>query len=314
MQLMIDIAVEKPAALRLCAQFLTDHAQLREAEESGKPAARVAPPALSTPSVLPEPADFHDADLQRAQQDMNNNGPLVPPAPLAPTATVPATSTASPPSAPVPAGTLVPVAPPAIPLVTAVVAPAPPTASTTAAPTVITAAPDEFDSSGVPFDARIHQKTKGIKKDGTWKLQKNIADDLVASVMQELAPRIRKPAAPVVPTVPAVPSPGAFDPSLVPPAPTAHYINGVLQPPAMGASAPVVPPAPAAAPTAQPALDPFRALVRKITEAKAAGRISVEEVSQCVANAGVPSLQLLNNMPHLIGTVEGNIDMVLALR
>lgn len=327
MQLMIDLQAETPAAMRLCAQFLIDQANLRERTEGAAPAAVVPAPVAP---VAPLAGDFNPADLARAQQDMNTSGPLAPPAPAAMVPVVPVVPVASVPSV------SAPVAPPA---------PAAPIASTPVAQ------PDEFDTSGVPFDGRIHQKTKGVKKDGTWKLQKNINEALVTQVMQELAARIRPagvPAGTAAPTAPAVP--------------TAHYINGVLQtpisvpaggmvvpaPPAPptfgqaplpagvepasvlphvdgpgvhnGVAAPAAPPAPApvapvapAAPSA-PALDPFRALVRKITDAKAAQRITVEEVAQCVANAGAPSLQLLNNMPHLIGAVEANIDVVLALR
>jgi hypothetical protein len=319
MQLMIDIAVETPAAMRLCAQFLIDQAALRERADGEIPTG-----TLALVPAPPSAGDFSLADLQRAQEDINR--PLAPPAPIAPpapTATVPAISIATPTSAPA-------VAAPPAPVASNVVALP---AATSGAVVAAVSVPDEFDSSGVPFDARIHQKTKGKKKDQTWKLQKGIADELVSAVMQELAPRIRKPGvsafvkdfvdAPPLEVVspalapPPMPSFGAPLPAGVEVPPVGgHYINGVLQTP--GAVAPVAPPAPAApvapaAPSA-PALDPFRALVRKITDAKAAGRISVEEVSQCVANAGVPSLNLLNNMPHLISVVESNIDTVLALR
>ncbi len=289
MQLMLNIADEKPAALRLCAQFLIDQANLMEQSEKVPPQPQVA----NSPGPLAPPAPVQAA---------------APTAPVAPTATAPVSSTVSPTLA------LVSVSPPVVP--SAPIAPAAP-------------AVDEYDSSGVPFDSRIHQVKRGQKKDGTWKLQKGIADTLVSAVMQELAPRVKRPA---------------------PTAPTAHYINGVLQPPASAQPAPIAPaapifgqaplpagvdpapvsPQPAAtpgpvgtqisppAPNATPApdaaaLDPFRALIRKIATAKDKGWITMEQVTQAVADAGAPSLNLLSNMQHLIPAVEGNIDLLIAM-
>jgi len=281
-QLMIDILADTPAALRLAAQFLMDHAELKEYQTGvGQAPAKVTlcasvPAAHPMPDVPPAPpaGDFHPADLERAQQDMNNNGPLAPPAPPAPmTTSIVSTPT---PSAPV--------------------------ASVTA---------DEYDDSGIPFDARIHQKSKNKKKDGTWKIQKGINEAVVTAVMQELAPRIRKVTVPVVPVVPVPGVPTA------PPVPNPADLFGHAPLPA-GAAAPVSPSVPSVpeANTAQApaALDPFRALVRKITGARSANRISPDEVNQCVAQGGAPSLQVLGNMPHLVPNVEAAIDLILATR
>jgi hypothetical protein len=185
-------------------------------------------------------------------------------------------------------------------------------------------AADEFDRSGVPFDVRIHQKSRNQKKDGTWKLQKGIDDSVVAAVMQELAPRMLKAPAVAPPAPSATPAPvGASAPVPLPPPP-------IPSPP--GASiAPPVPPYPGTPQenlsppsTAIPqapgdqgkALDPFRTLVAKITAARAEKppRITAEEVNSIVASAGAPSLQLLNNMPHLLPVVDANIDALLATR
>lgn len=320
MQLMVDINVETPASLRLCAQFLLDSAALRESMEKTPATAPLAPPAPAfTPvvPVVPSAGDFDPNDLARAQQEMNTPGnrdprdnplrghsdatPFVPPAPSAPAV--------------------------------------PPVSNISIFPTLPsnTNGLDEFDSSGVPFDSRIHQKNKNKKKDGSWKLQKNIAEAVVSAVMQELAPRIRAPmpasathapAAPPAPIAPSVPNPadlfghtplpaGAIAP-VSPPAPPAPQASAAPQ----TQTAPQAPQAPGAQTQNQAQgqnqsptpLDSFRALVRKITAARSENLISQDEVNQCVASVGAPTLHLLGSMPHLVPHVEAVIDALLMSR
>jgi len=77
---------------------------------------------------------------------------------------------------------------------------------------------------------------------------------------------------------------------------------------------PTAPQAPNAAPAPDAAaLDPFRALVRKISAAKDKGFITMEQVTKAVSDAGAPSLNLLSNMQHLIPAVEANIDLLIAM-
>jgi hypothetical protein len=313
-QLMIDILAETPAALRLAAEFLTSHAALREMSEvptgtqpapfvpaAATPAAALAPTAVAAvaPTAPPAPAA------------PSNVLPFVPPVPVAPAAMVPAAppapGTSNAPSAVIPDTSASPTAPPAPISNVATVSP-----GASAAPP----AAEEYDDHGVPYDGRIHQKGKSKKKDGSWKLQKGIADAVVSAVMQELASRIRKvQAAPPAPAPPA-PAPdadtpvsvGASAPVTLPPVPPIP--QAPLAPPAPGQIA--APPAPVE--TVAPALDPYRALIRKVTEARTAKRCTAEEVTQCAASAGVPSLQALNAMPHLIPTVEAHIDALLATR
>lgn len=304
-QLMIDISTETPEGLELAAEFLRSHAALKRAIES------------ATPSV---PTGTQPA-------------PLVPAAPVAPAAASLTPSTPNAPTAPTAPGNVVPFVPPAPTNAPPAAIPgtssadsANPSNPATASPGASAAPPvDEYDSAGVPWDARIHQKGKGQKKDKTWKLQKGIADSLVSTVMQELAPRIRK--APAAPAAPAEPNPaavfghtplpaGASAPvSLppVPPVPTAPQVPPVTGGP-QGVGSPEAPPAPPGAETVAPPADPFRAIVAKITKARGEKRLTAEEVTQCCASAGVPTLQSLNAMPHLIATVEANIDALLATR
>lgn len=305
MQLMIDISIETPAALRLAAAFLVDHAALleaaaqevRDATPTGRPAAPPPPPPSSVPAgtstnVTPFPA------------------PPAPPAPSAPSASAPP----APPAAPTPA-------PPSLPA-----------SSPTSA-----AGPDELDSAGVPWDARIHQKAKSKKKDNTWKLQKGIAETTVAAVMQELSAqgRIRAPGegvpaapsfpgsvpVPAVPSVPAasgLPAPGG---ATVPVPPVATN-GGIPAPsvtfPGTGPAVPLPPSSVLGVPNTDNAgVVPqigFRELVAKITAARGQNRVTAEEVSGLVAQAGAPNLQTLGAMAHLVPVVDQLLDVLLATR
>lgn len=284
MQLMIDIATETPAALRITANFLIEHAVLRELMESGegmpppppagdtRAAAPSAPPAPPVPlHAAPPPPVVHSS-----APDLPPPPPL-PPVPPAPIATAPAGITANLPLAPVPVGA------------------------------------DEFDASGVPFDGRIHQKAKSKKKDGTWKIRKGLDAAIVEAVMRELSPRVRGAGtAPPPPSVDTPDTAGASAPVPLPPPPPPPAHTASLAPPPPPPQEPY--PYNDAAQTQSPPLDPFRALVAKITKARAAQLITGEEVNQSVTAAGCPSLNLLNNMPHLIPAVEASIDAILATR
>lgn len=251
------------------------------------------PPIPAHASVPPPPVVHNDVPPPPPPTEPANNVlPFpVPPAPPVPTATAPAVSTTIPPSAP------------------AFVA--------------------SFDKSGVPYDVRIHQRGRAQKKDGTWKIQKNLDPAVVESVMRELAQRVNAaeglrqwqlaqageapaPTAPAAPNAP--PTAGASAPVSLPPPP----------PPVNPQAVPNIPPPPATVaegqaldqtPGAQgPGADPFRALITKITHARTTGKLTSEEVTQAWTNAGAPSLQLLNAMPHLIPAVDTYIDACIASR
>lgn len=299
---MIDIAAETPAALRLAAQFFIDHAALKEALEGG-----ASVPTGTTPAAPAAP--FVSAGATAAAVVAPTVAAAAPTAPSAP---------AAPPPPPPPSNVL-PFVPP-----TPTNAPAAATPGTSAAPspsTAATASPgasgappatDEYDDHGVPYDARIHQKGKSKKKDGSWKLQKGIADAIVTAVMQELAPRIRKPTAPSAPPAPPADAPPAgFGTTPLPVGASAAPVSLPPVPPIPG-QAPVAPPPPQE--TVAPDADPFRALVSKISQARGTNKISAEEVAQCCAQAGAPNVQTLKAMPHLIPVVESFIDSILVTR
>lgn len=92
----------------------------------------------------------------------------------------------------------------------------------------LNATPPAFDSSGLPWDARIHSGSKSVKaSDGTWTKRKGVADTLVASVTAELRARTVGNQTPTLgaPTAPGVQLPaigGLALPNTVAPALT-HY-------------------------------------------------------------------------------------------
>lgn len=171
----------------------------------------------------------------------------------------------------------VPPPPPSVNTAATVIVPASaaPSATAAAAGTVVSAEPVEYDSAGMAWDARIHNKSKTKKKDGTWKLRKLMNSTpaqeaefaaLVQAVTQELA--ARKIATPASPSISPLPSAAAtFVPGVstgvgvaVPPPPP---VAGAVPPPPATVAQPVflpetnnagqqnsvsVPPVPSAAP------------------------------------------------------------------
>lgn len=94
--------------------------------------------------------------------------------------------------------------------------------------TVTDIATAERDSSGLPYDARIHAETRGVNKDGTWKRRRNVSDEIVDAVTAELRATVGT-AAPV-----ATPAP----------------VAAIAAPVALAVPTPVAIPVPVAAPVA----------------------------------------------------------------
>jgi hypothetical protein len=86
----------------------------------------------------------------------------------------------------------------------------------------------EFDRDGLPWDERIHAKTKVLVADGTWRKRRGVEDAVVAAVEMQLR---GTPVAEMPPVAP--PAPVAEMPPVAPPAPVAEM-------------PPVAPPAPVA--------------------------------------------------------------------
>lgn len=162
--------------------------------------------------------------------------------------------------------------------------------------------PPEYDSAGVPFDERIHQKKRGKKTDGSWKLQKGIDPAVVQSVISELSASGKMQAlgstsTAAAPMTSSAPSPAA----------------GVFGKSPLPASAPVDAPPPPPPSDAMPTTT-FRALVAKCAAATKAGKMTPQEVQQVCQQHGAPTLMSLNTMAHLIPDVEASFDAALLMK
>ena len=171
--------------------------------------------------------------------------------------------------------TLPPVAPP----------PAPPTAPAAVAPTAPAAPPSpaggvQLDKDGLPWDARIHAKTKTMNADGTWRRFRGVQDALVAEVEASLR-------ASMAATVPAAPVQAALP---LPPAPVA--------PPA-----PPAPPAPSAAPAVAP-LSTFAEVMAAVAPHLQTGAITNLDVATTLGDFGLANLfQLATVTPDVMAAV-----------
>lgn len=219
---------------------------------------------------------------------------LFPTAPAAPQASVP-------PAPPVPSPP-VPAAPPPAPAPTANAAPVPPAG--------------DVDSTGLPWDERIHASTKTMNADGTWRQRRGLNDPgLVKRVEAEL--RVMQ----AVITHPSNPLPGqdaTLDAAVatavagnVPPAPIAATV--VVPPPPVTPVTPVAVPAPpvpagassvtmtaevAAVVGSTGALSDFGNTMNIVTKLIAAGLVKEEGVNAVLLSVG------LN--PNQIGVLAGD--------
>lgn len=278
MQLMIDTAADPTDLLRRAAAFLVTEADARDAEDHG-PTLPIRPNTLRIPELaaagetapVVDTAAIFSANKQPAGLD--GHGPNPVPLPLV---------APKPPVAPAPPAAAAPVG----------------DAAASAGTAQPAANPVERDSSGLPYDARIHQAARGKKRDGTWKNQKGIDPAVVASVTAELRSASPAPAAPVT--------------SIAPPPPAA--------------SAPVAPPPPAdTANTGQPAaLSPgapsgvtaFRVLMQTITANTNTGKLNNDEVDAALKSVGLPPRQLISLVqnPDKVQGVADYIAAVLATK
>lgn len=137
-------------------------------------------------------------------------------------------------------------------------------------------ATSETDSSGLPWDARIHASTKTVNKDGTWKKRKGVQQVDVDAVEAELR-AANAPTAPV-PTAPFPP----VDGRIIVPTQPAPAFNPPMPPAPVATPAPV-PTAPVAAPAA-PSRD-FSGLMRHISTLYQTGRLTDQNFSAEIVTA-----------------------------
>jgi hypothetical protein len=134
-------------------------------------------PLAPTPPVAPAMTvvSAQTALDEEAARVFAANSVKVPPVPLDSTpAAAPTMVDVAPPAAPAPTTTVIAASPSSIPVPPPI--PAPPGSTTEV----------ERDTNGIAYDARIHNKSRTKKQDGSWKLAKGIDPVLVAAVLQEL--------------------------------------------------------------------------------------------------------------------------------
>lgn len=286
MQLMIDLDTETAQGLRMAATLLMNYAVMKDKQPA---------PATSVVAAIPEVPAPPSAPVTIVPPPPSNVLPFVPPPP-----TIPGVPVAAVPIAPAPVNVSIPAAG----VTNASTAPATPPASNV---------PLEYDAAGMPWDARIHQKAKSRKKDGTWKLQKGIDQTLVQSVVSELAAKRLSPsAAPLLSMTAPLPA------TVVPPPPPVPlnalnepFVPAVPPPPNVPPPPPADVPAPSPVDTSAVSGVTFRQLLDKITEGTKAGKLDPLKVAQIVQQHGAPNIMSLKGMAHLIPDVSASIDAAL---
>lgn len=205
-----------------------------------------------------------------------------------------------------------PVPPPPPPSVS-IAAPIPPAPAASPVADAGTVVSVELDTAGMPWDARIHQKSRNKTKPGTWKVIKGLDPAVLQAVVMEIAAaRTGGASAPVsLPataatavhggSVPVPPPPPPAPASSVPPPPPPAPVPG---PPAAGS-------APGGASAGGVAASPYSILVDKIIAANKAKKITPQQITQICQATGAPSLMELNKMPELIDAVSGAIDLAI---
>lgn len=260
------------------------------------------PPPPPPPNSSPQTADYDDDETDDSNVVNFPTAGTVPPPPPANTAATLA-----------PSGNVAPIVVAATNVVSAnagvpthfeLPVPVPPGSQP---PTVV-----EYDSVGMPWDARIHQKAKGKKKDNTWKLIKGIDPAIVQAVTAELAAR-KGASAPV--SLPLAPN---FAPGTQAPGPILGT-NSVPVPPVSNVPAPPgvpAPPAPASVSVPPPpavgavSASPYRALIDKITEFTKAGKLAPAKVAEICQSHGAPSLMALNGMQTQMSVRDPGLTVV----
>lgn len=199
----------------------------------------------------------------------------------------------------------------------------PPTPLATPAPPVATSSPSNggviaTDRNGFPWDARIHSTPAKLNAgDGLWRAKRGVSNALQTQVEAELRQTMAAPppAPPVVSTpatsasvtdasgasvVPPVPSP----PVSAPPTPafTPEAIAAAQAQALADASAPA-PPSPA---------QQFANLMRKVTPAQTAGKLTVVDIGNVCSGLQIPSISALMTRPDLIASAEEMIDAMIA--
>lgn len=140
----------------------------------------------------------------------------------------------------------------------------------------------ELDKRGLPWDGRIHSRTKSKTADGLWKVMRGLNPETAKSVEAELFQAMSLP--PIVSEAPVAKS--------VPLPPVAVT--------------------PIADPIALPQND-FPALMTKITNAVHTGKTTSAAILKIVQEMGLPSLPVVASRPDLIPALMGRIDALVGV-
>lgn len=199
-----------------------------------------------------------------------------------------------------------PAAAPAFNPFAAATPPAPaPTPEVAAAPV-----PPSVDSTGLPWDARIHAANKATNQDGSWRQKRGLNDEVLKNrVEQELRAAMGAPAAVSAATATA----GNAAPPALPPAPPAAIPPAppvAASTPAPAAALPPAPPATTTAPaSAGSAPTTFPALMARLAPEYGADAPGANaRMAQALATVNLTSPAQLAARPDLIGQVWEMIE------
>lgn len=165
------------------------------------------------------------------------------------------------------------------------------------------------DSTGLPWDERIHAKSKATNADGSWRGKRNADAATVAAVEAEL--RARTPSAPVSPVTANVPMPlqqpapiqqpmqqPVQQPSIVPPMPVMDQQQPVQQ-----FQQPIQQPAPAPVPAGPIDFNGFMLIIQKqmqITDPATGGpRVTTEYLNKISAEIAAAFQTTVNNITEI---------------
>ena len=132
--------------------------------------------------------------------------------------------------------------------------------------------PPNADSSGIPWDSRIHAATKALNGDGTWRIKRGVDKSLVDQVTIELKKLMALPVP--VPAAPVAPPP--------PPANDVDFRQKYIE------------------------------LFGRVSSAMANAKLSQEQLDKCLLSIGVQSLPLLAARMDLVPAAANLIDALIA--
>lgn len=182
--------------------------------------------------------------------------------------------------------------------------------------------PPTLDADGLPWDGRIHSSNKKFTAAGKWWGRKGVAADVTASVIEELRRVQAIPATPAAEPFPHIPEPPETvaergpvpdaevtppPPPVVPAIPAPPPVADVPPPPV-----PVAPPADAPPPAAPSAVQVFGDMMKVITPAQTAGKLTVVEVNQLCTDVGVRELREVLNRPDLAARITEGARALIA--